>query len=162
MSVQSEIQRLTEAREEIAEAIRDQDVTVPSGTVLAGMPALIRAIVGKVKTVCGVAPGSDGNISLTASNIKAAPTSHASTAATYGLGSAEKYGHVMLSDGIGDPDYNASKGMAVTPRALWLVSTQDFEWQIQIPATIWQGSGPYTATVEGLEECPKYCWKAAW
>ncbi|MBD5553855.1 MAG: hypothetical protein HDQ95_00510, partial [Roseburia sp.] len=38
-----------------------------------------------------------GNVTLTAANIGAAPTSHASTATTYGVSTAANYGHAMAS-----------------------------------------------------------------
>jgi len=52
-----------------------------------------------------------------------APVSHASTATTYGVGNATKYGHVKLSD-----SYNSSidntKGTAATPKAVEAALTQ--------------------------------------
>ena len=71
MSVQSEINRIEAARDDIAEAIREQDVTVPAGTKLAALADLVRQIVGKVRTVCGKAPDSAGNIALTAADVGA-------------------------------------------------------------------------------------------
>ena len=54
MSVQSEITRLTTAKSDISTAITNKGVTVPSGTKLDGMAALINSIesggsVGKIK-----------------------------------------------------------------------------------------------------------------
>ena len=69
MSVQSEIDRIEAARDDIAEAIREQDVTVPAGTKLAALADLVRQIVGKVRTVCGKGPDSAGNIELTAADV---------------------------------------------------------------------------------------------
>lgn len=71
MSVQSEIDRIEAARDDIAEAIREQDVTVPAGTQLAALADLVRQIVGKVRTVCGKGPDSVGNIALTAADVGA-------------------------------------------------------------------------------------------
>ena len=81
MSVQSEIDRIEAARDDIAEAIREQDVTVPAGTKLAALADLVRQIVGKVRTVCGKGPDSAGNIALTASDVGAAASSHKHAAA---------------------------------------------------------------------------------
>ena len=76
MSVQSEIERLSAARDDIAEAIEEQGVTVPAGTKLAGLAALVRQIVGKVLSVCGKVPDDNGNIALSASDVGAAASSH--------------------------------------------------------------------------------------
>lgn len=46
-----------------------------------------------------------------------APTNHASTSATYGLGTASSYGHVRLSD-VANDSQNVSDGVGVTPYAL--------------------------------------------
>lgn len=46
-----------------------------------------------------------------------APTNHASTSTTYGLGTASSYGHVRLSD-IANDSQNVSDGVGVTPYAL--------------------------------------------
>ena len=47
-----------------------------------------------------------------------APTNHASTSATYGLGTASSYGHVRLSD-VANDSQNVSDGVGVTPYALY-------------------------------------------
>jgi hypothetical protein len=41
MSIQSEIERLVEAKNDIATSIENKGVTVPSNTLLSGMPSLI-------------------------------------------------------------------------------------------------------------------------
>lgn len=46
-----------------------------------------------------------------------APTSHASTATTYGVGSGSYYGHVKLSDATNSSD-DATKSIAATPKAV--------------------------------------------
>ena len=46
-----------------------------------------------------------------------APTSHASTAATYGLGTASNYGHLKLSDSTSSTSA-ASAGIAASPKAV--------------------------------------------
>ena len=45
------------------------------------------------------------------------PTSHASTATTYGIGTSSNYGHVMLSDSISSTSSTGS-GVAATPAAV--------------------------------------------
>lgn len=42
-----------------------------------------------------------GQVSISAANVGAAPTSHASTATTYGVGSTTNYGHVKVTNGNG-------------------------------------------------------------
>lgn len=46
-----------------------------------------------------------------------APTSHASTATSYGMGTASKYGHVRLSDSTSSTSA-ASAGIAASPKAV--------------------------------------------
>lgn len=82
MSVQSEIDRIEAARDDIADAIEEQGVDVPAGTKLAGLAALVRQIVGKVLSVCSIGPDDNGNIALTASDVGAAASSHTHAAAT--------------------------------------------------------------------------------
>ena len=81
MSIQSEIDRIAAARDDIAAAIREQDVQVPTGTKLSALAGLVRQIVGKVLSVCGKGPDEDGNIALTASDVGAAASSHKHSAA---------------------------------------------------------------------------------
>ena len=50
-------------------------------------------------------------------SIGKAPTSHASSETTYGMGTASSYGHVKLSDTV-DSSLEASRGVAVTPKAV--------------------------------------------
>lgn len=47
-----------------------------------------------------------------------APTSHASTATTYGKGTSSNYGHVKLSDSTSSTTAAASGGTAATPKAV--------------------------------------------
>ena len=47
-----------------------------------------------------------------------APTSHASTATTYGKGTSSSYGHVKLSDSTSSSTAAASGGTAATPKAV--------------------------------------------
>lgn len=58
-----------------------------------------------------------GNVNLTAANVGAAPTSHASTGTTYGLGNASNYGHVKLSS-VTNGTAGDSGGVAATPLAV--------------------------------------------
>lgn len=57
------------------------------------------------------------DISLTASDVGAAPTSHKSTATTYGVGDSSNYGHLKLSDSITSTT-STSGGTAATPKAV--------------------------------------------
>ena len=59
-----------------------------------------------------------GNVNITAANVGAAPTSHASTATTYGQGTNANYGHVKLSDSTSSTTAAASGGTAATPKAV--------------------------------------------
>lgn len=47
-----------------------------------------------------------------------APTNHASTGTTYGIGTTNNYGHVKLSDAISGSAAAASGGTAATPKAV--------------------------------------------
>ena len=74
-------------------------------------------------TVTGVKGNSEstyrtGNVNITAANVGAAPTSHASTATTYGQGTNANYGHVKLSDSTSSTTAAASGGTAATPKAV--------------------------------------------
>ena len=74
-------------------------------------------------TVTGVKGNSEstyrtGNVNITAANVGAAPTSHASTATTYGMGTDSNYGHVKLSDSTSSTTAAASGGTAATPKAV--------------------------------------------
>ena len=59
-----------------------------------------------------------GQVNLTPANVGAAPTSHASTATTYGMGTSANYGHVKLSDATNATTAAASGGTAATPKAV--------------------------------------------
>lgn len=58
------------------------------------------------------------DISLTASDVGAAPKAHAAEATTYGAGSNTNYGHVKLSDSTSGTETAASGGTAATPAAV--------------------------------------------
>lgn len=98
MSVQREINRIEAARDDIAEAIEEQGVTVPAGTKLAGLAALVRQIVGKVLSVCGKGPDDNGNIALSASDVGAAASSHRHGVADISIGQASR---ALVSDATG-------------------------------------------------------------
>lgn len=84
MSIQSEIMRIASARDEIAAAIEAKGVPA-AGTPLAGLAAKAAAIVqSMVKTVCGKAPDSGGNIALSAKDVGARPDTWTPTAAQVG------------------------------------------------------------------------------
>lgn len=55
--------------------------------------------------------------SYTASEVGAAPTSHASSATTYGIGTSSNYGHLKLSASTSSTD-GESNGVAATPSAV--------------------------------------------
>lgn len=61
--------------------------------------------------------GKTGAVTLSASDVVAAPTSHASTSTTYGAGTGSNYGHVKLSDATNSTS-GASSGVAATPAAV--------------------------------------------
>lgn len=54
---------------------------------------------------------------VTASQVGAAPTAHASSATTYGIGTSSNYGHVKLSDSVSSTSA-ASAGVAASPKAV--------------------------------------------
>ena len=58
-----------------------------------------------------------GQVSISAANVGAAPTSHASTGTTYGVGTNANYGHVKLSDATNDTT-DATGAIAATPKAV--------------------------------------------
>ena len=67
MSIQTELTRLTNAKAAIQAAIEGKGVTVPSGTLLDGMAALIDAIEagGERKIATGtVIPADDNSITI--------------------------------------------------------------------------------------------------
>lgn len=68
MSVGTEISRLENAKAAIATAIAGKGVTVPNGTKLDGMAALIDRM-GSVSTVNDKSPDESGNVALTAADI---------------------------------------------------------------------------------------------
>ena len=68
----------------------------------------------QVNTVTGVKGANEGSyrtgqINLTAANIAAAPTSHASTESTFGLGNQSAYGHVKIIDSLAERAYAAGE-----------------------------------------------------
>lgn len=58
-----------------------------------------------------------GVVSLTYSDVSAAPTSHAATTTTYGAATSSNYGHVRLSDSTSSTS-STSGGYAATPAAV--------------------------------------------
>lgn len=76
-----------------------------------------------VNSVTGVKGNSEssyrtGDVNITAANVGAAPTSHASSSDTYGKGTSSNYGHVKLSDATDGTSAAASGGTAATPKAV--------------------------------------------
>lgn len=71
----------------------------------------------QVNTVTGVKGANEstyrtGQINLTAQQVGAAPTSHASSESTYGLGSQVAYGHVKLIDSLDERAYSAGEALS--------------------------------------------------
>ena len=67
MSIQTELTRLTNAKAAIQTAIEGKGVTVPSGTLLDGMAALIESIEGggNASVFGSITPASNGPITIT-------------------------------------------------------------------------------------------------
>ena len=68
MSIQTELTRLTDAKAAIQTAIEGKGVTVPSGTLLDGMAALIESIEaggGNASVFGSITPASNGPITIT-------------------------------------------------------------------------------------------------
>ena len=93
----------------------------------------------------------------TPSDIGAAPTSHASTATTYGIGTGSNYGHVKLSDSTSSSSA-ASAGIAASPKAVKAAydlangkATRVF-YTGTLTTSGWSSSAPYTQsiTVSGI------------
>jgi len=72
--------------------------------------------VPKTRTINSKALSS--NITLSASDVGAAPTSHASTATTYGKGTSSNYGHVKISDSLTDTTTAATGGTVPSMKAV--------------------------------------------
>ena len=72
-------------------------------------------LVPKTRTVNSKALST--NITLVASDVGAAPTSHASSATTYGKGTSSNYGHVKLTDSLTDTTTAATGGLALSAKA---------------------------------------------
>ena len=92
-----------------------------------------------IRTVNGIGPSSTGNVTLAASNIgtsdnsnvqskistletnvnSKAPTSHASSATTYGIGTTANYGHLKISDNYTSSAGAASAGVAASSKAVY-------------------------------------------
>ncbi len=96
-----------------------------------GIPAsdLAAGVIPSVPSATSTSPKMDGTADVGSETTWAkgdhvhptdtsrAPTSHASTATTYGLGSSSNYGHVKLSDSTTSTS-GASDGVAATPAAV--------------------------------------------
>lgn len=120
MSIQSEIERISQAKTDIHSAIESKGVTVPDDTLISEMAPYIQQIreAGTVVTsVNSIGPDGSGNVELTAASVGAAPTMHSVTNTSYGVGSQNYYGHVRLSDST-SPAYGQTSGVAATPLAV--------------------------------------------
>ncbi len=81
MSIKSEIDRITAARDDVAAAIEEKGVSA-AGLPLAELGDKVRAIqTSAVKTVAGVGPNAAGNVPLTAANVGALAASGTAAAA---------------------------------------------------------------------------------
>lgn len=67
------------------------------------------------RTVNGKALSS--NITLSASDVGAASTSHASSSTTYGKGTSSNYGHVKVTDSLSDSTTASTGGVALSAKA---------------------------------------------
>lgn len=137
MSIQSEIERISQAKTDIHSAIESKGVTVPDDTLISEMAPYIQQIreAGTVVTsVNSIGPDGSGNVELTATNIGAAPTMHSVTNTTYGVGSKNYYGHVRLSDST-SPAYGQNSGVAATPLAVYSVNSRVDNVEDSVPIT---------------------------
>lgn len=93
MSIQTELTRLTNAKAAIQAAIEGKGVTVPDGTLLDGMAAMIEAI---------EAGGGDSGTKLEISTITPSEKIYMSNklTVTHGLGAIPKFVAVMATDTI--------------------------------------------------------------
>lgn len=102
-------------------AAYDLAATISTGSSLTVSRALVSDTNGKVavsavtSTELGYLDGVTSNVQ-TQLNAKA-PTSHASSATTYGIGTSSNYGHVKLSDSTSSTSA-ATAGIAATPKAV--------------------------------------------
>ena len=78
-----------------------------------------------------------------------APTSHASTATTYGQGNASNFGHVKVSDNYTSSAGAASAGVAASSEAVYDTYSKTIHRKasLTISSSSWSGSGPYTQTI---------------
>lgn len=73
-----------------------------------------------------------------------APTAHASSETTYGVGTASSYGHVKLSD-TADSSLGAGSGVAVTPKALASAVAVNLDGKLDKSGGVMTGSLAATA-----------------
>lgn len=100
---------------------------VDSGT--AATPAAVKAVAGAIPSATTTTPAMDGTAAVGSETAWAkgdhvhptdtsrAPTSHASSATTYGTGTSSNYGHLKLSDSTSSTS-GTSDGIAATPSAV--------------------------------------------
>ena len=74
------------------------------------------SIVPNTRTINGKALTT--NITLTASDVGAAPTSHATSSTTYGKGTSSNYGHVKVSDSLTDTTAASTGGTVPSMKAV--------------------------------------------
>lgn len=102
----------------VAQGLTEATATEHEGVAATG------SVLGHVKLSDSTSSssGASAGVAATPAAVKAvndakAPTSHASTATTYGAGTGTNYGHVKLSDSTGTTS-GASAGVAATPTAV--------------------------------------------
>lgn len=102
-------------------------------------------VVGAINEIHSTLDSHTAAVSSTIQALTAgkAPTSHASSETTYGMGTASSYGHVKLSD-TADSSLGANSGIAVTPKALASAVAVDIDSKLDKSGGVM--TGPLVAT----------------
>lgn len=117
-----DIETLEEDIEDIKDAIGSTSISEVSTTITGAITALLDKFANYVPTTRTVnSKALSANITLSASDVSAAPASHASTATTYGQGTSSNYGHVKVSDSYTSSAGAASAGVAASSQAVYNV-----------------------------------------
>ena len=127
-----------------------EGVSDKNKTDIAAVSAGLKAAQTDISTAQGDIATAQGSIeSLTTSLAGKAPTNHASSSNVYGQGTPDTFGHVKVTDAIGDA--NAATGTASSPKGVqeaikdWLTPSI-----VQMPTP---SSGSY---MEGMSVCMVY------
>ena len=124
-SNKSLIEDITTNKVNVSDIINNLTTNVSNKPLSAAQGVVIKNLIDALQSeVSGKAPKDHNhaisNITDLQSSLDSkAPSSHASTAATYGLGNVSSYGHVKLSDETGSTD-GVGAGVAATPYAVKL------------------------------------------